>query len=63
MSEQLLKNRVGQTIGRISTSSSGIQTLKSASNRTLGTYDPKTNTTKDSVGLTVGSGNLLSRLL
>ncbi len=38
-------------------------TLKDAKGFVKGTYDPKTNKTKDKRGFTVGTGNLLMTLL
>jgi len=63
MADQVLKDKQGRTIGKISTSSNGVQTIKDPSGRTKGTYDPKTNKTKDAQGRLVGSGNLLTTLL
>ena len=63
MSEQVLKDKLGHTIGKISTSSNGLQTIKTPQGHTKGTYDPKTNTTKDNLGHKVGTGNLLISLL
>lgn len=63
MADQVLKDKRGLTIGRISTASNGVQTIRDARGLTKGTYDPKTNKTKDARGITVGSGNLLATLL
>lgn len=63
MADQVLKDSRGFTIGKISTDSSGKQTIKDARGFTKGTYDPKTNQTKDARGFLVGSGNLLATLL
>jgi len=63
MAEQILKDGRGYTIGKISTASNGIQTIKNATGYTKGTYDPRTNKTKDAKGYIVGSGNLLTTLL
>jgi hypothetical protein len=63
MADRILKDNRGLTIGRISTASNGIQTIKDARGLTKGTYDPKTDVTKDARGLKVGTGNLLATLL
>jgi len=63
MANRILKDNRGLTIGRISTASNGIQTIKDARGLTKGTYDPKTDVTKDARGLKVGTGNLLATLL
>ena len=63
MADQVLKDNRGRTIGKISTASNGVQTIKDARGRKKGTYDPKTNKTKTAQGRTFGSGNLLTTLL
>lgn len=63
MADQILKDKRGATIGKISTASNGVQTIKDARGSTKGTYDPKSNKTKDARGSTVGTGNLLTTLL
>ena len=50
MADQVLKDRAGRPIGRISTASNGVQTIKDAKGRKKGTYDPRTNKTKDKAG-------------
>ena len=63
MSDQVLKDNSGRTIGRIVASSNGVLTLKDPQGRTKGTYDPRTNKTKDPAGRSIGTGNLLVTLL
>lgn len=63
LSDQVLKDKRGFTIGKISTDNRGIQTIKDARGFKKGSYDPKTNRTKDERGFTVGTGNLLATLL
>ncbi len=63
MADQVLKDRAGRPIGRISTASNGVQTIKDAKGRKKGTYDPKSNKTKDAKGRPAGTGNLLTSLL
>lgn len=63
MANQVLKDRLGNTLGTISTASNGIQTIKDRLGNTKGSYDPKTNRTRDRLNRTVGTGNLLTTLL
>lgn len=63
MTDQILKNNRGATIGKISTNSNGTQIIRDERGTRKGTYDPKTNKTKDERGATVGTGNLLASLL
>ncbi len=63
MSVQILKDKRGSTIGKISTASNGVQKIKDARGSTKGSYDPRTNKTKDARGSTIGTGNLLTTLL
>ena len=63
MADQVLKDSRGFIIGRISTASSGTQTIKDARGFVKGSYDPKSNNTKDHRGFVVGTGNLLASLL
>lgn len=63
MADQILKDKQGRTIAKISTASNGVQTIKDPQGRRKGTYDPKTNKTKDPQGRVVGTGNLLTTLL
>jgi len=62
MSQQIIRDKSGRTIGTI-TSSGTVSTIRDAAGRTKGTYDSKSNTTRDAAGRTVGSGNLLTTLL
>lgn len=63
MADQVLKNKKGLRIGTISTARNGVQTIKDASGLKKGTYDPKSNITKNASGNKVGTGNLLTSLL
>ncbi|CAN5567111.1 hypothetical protein BH10CYA1_BH10CYA1_60050 [soil metagenome] len=60
---EILKDRNNHKLGEIRTESNGHQTVFSATNHRLGSYDPKTNETRDSNNRLVGKGNLLSSLL
>ncbi|MDD5909725.1 MAG: hypothetical protein SO146_02405 [Eubacteriales bacterium] len=63
MTDQILRDKFGKKIGTIKTDYNGIQTIYDALNRKKGTYDPRTNTTRDSAGRSIGKGNLLAMLL
>jgi hypothetical protein len=63
MSSAVLKDQMGRILGTVTVDRNGIQTLKSSTGIILGTYDPKTNVTKNYLGQIIGSGNVLSMLL
>lgn len=63
MADQILRDKMNRKIGVIKTDSRGVQTIYDAMNRKKGIYDPKTNTTKDTMNRTIGKGNLLVTLL
>ncbi len=63
MSVQVLKDKRGFTLGKIATASNGVQTIKDKRGFKKGTYDPKTNKTKNTKGFSIGTGNLLTTLL
>lgn len=60
---QTLKNNLGVILATITTDSKGIETIKDPLGVVLGTYDPKTNTTRNFLGQIVGTGNLLATLI
>lgn len=62
MADQILRDRSGNMIGRI-TEWSGKYLLYDRSGNRLGQYDPKINATFDASGNRVGSGNILTTLL
>lgn len=63
MAREVLRDPLGQILGTIETTSNGNQKLKDYVGKTLGTYDKKTNTTRNYLGQLVGTGNLLTTLL
>ncbi len=63
MANQVLRDKMNRKIGEIKTDTRGVQTLYDSMNRKKGTYDPKTNVTRDTVNRVVGKGNLLAALL
>lgn len=62
MSKQVLRDKSGKKIGEIK-EESGKLVIRDASGRKKGTYDPKTNTTRDASGRKVATGNMLTTLL
>lgn len=60
---QTLKDARFRVLGHLDTDSDGGQALFDAQGRRLGSYDPKTNVTKDAQFRRVGQGNLLTTLL
>lgn len=63
MTDQVLRDKMHRKLGVIRTDARGVQTLYDARNRKKGTFDPKTNVTRDSMHRMVGEGNLLATLL
>jgi hypothetical protein len=62
-SNQELRDRNGKLIGRIREISGGKLEGRDASGRLKGTYDPRTNETRDAAGRLIGKGNQLSILV
>ena len=60
---QTLKDGQFQIIGYIDTDLDGQQTISDAQFHRRGSYDPKTNVTKDAQFRRIGYGNLLTTLL
>ncbi len=63
MGTQELRDKNGRLLGRILTLRSGKFEIRDTSGRLKGTYDPKSNETRDPSGRLVGKGNFLSSLL
>jgi hypothetical protein len=58
-----LRDRNGNLLGRITERSSGVLEGRDRNGNLRGTYDPRTNETRDKSGNLVGRGNLLSNLI
>lgn len=63
MADQELRDKSNRLLGKIKTLSNGKLELRDASNRLKGTYDPKTNDTRDPSNRLVAKGNMLTTLL
>ena len=63
MADQELRDKSNRLIGKIKQLSNGKLEGRDASNRLKGTYDPKTNETRDPSNQLVGKGNMLSMLI
>lgn len=63
MAKQVLRDPLGQILGTIESDSKGNLKLKDYVGKLLGTYDKRTNTTRNYLGQLVGTGNLLTTLL
>ncbi|MGH7146724.1 MAG: hypothetical protein ACREIJ_02330 [Nitrospiraceae bacterium] len=63
MADQELRDRSNRLIGKIKQFSNGKLEGRDASNRLKGTYDPKTNETRDANNGFVGKGNMLSMMI
>jgi len=62
MSIQVLKDSKGKRIGEIKEFAGRLE-IRDAKGTRKGYYDPKSDTTHDSKGARVGTGNLLATLL
>jgi hypothetical protein len=58
-----IKDRLGRTLGTIRYTSNGRLEARSRLGSLLGTYDPKTNVTRDRLGRVLNEGNTLSALV
>lgn len=63
MADQELRDKMNRLIGRIKQRSDGKLEIRDDMNRLKGTYDPKSNETRDGMNRIVGRGNLLATLL
>lgn len=63
MSVQILKDKKGHIIGRLSVDSKGKKTLQDAKDNFIGHYYPDQDVTRDAKGRVVGKGDCLNKLL
>ena len=62
MATQELRDKSGRLLGKIKESGNKLE-LRDASGRLKGTYNPRSNETRNSSGRLVGKGNMLTALL
>ena len=60
--EHILRDSNGRTVGKMTISNGKVEG-RDANGRLKGTYDPKSDKTRDSNGRLVGSGNVLAALI
>lgn len=63
MSSQVLRDNQGRVIGTMTSNENGVIEARDANGRYLGSYDPRTEITRNSRGRVVGLGNLLGTLI
>ncbi len=63
MADQQIRDRNHRLLATIKTLSSGKQEMRDPNFRLLGTYDPKTNETRDASFHLIAKGNTLASLL
>ena len=63
MQDQQLRDKNGKLMGTIKTLANGKMEIRDHTGRCKGTFDPKTNETRDPNNKVVGRGNFLSTLL
>ena len=63
MADQELRDKNNKLLAKIKTLSNGKLELRDQHNKIKGTYNPKSNETRDTNNHLVGKGNLLTTLL
>ncbi len=63
MTDQQVRDPSNRLLATIKTTSSGKQGIRVPSNRLLGTYDPRSNETRDPSNRLVAKGNVLTTLI
>ena len=63
MADQQLRDNKNRLIGTIKTRSDGKLEIRDEKNSLKGSYDPKSNNTRDHTNRLVGKGNLLATLI
>ena len=61
--EHILRDSNGRPVGKIKNGDSGRLEGRDVNGRLKGTYDPRSDETRDSNGRVVGKGNLLAVLI
>ena len=63
MAIQQIRNAQGHLIGTITDGAGGQQDARDAQGKYRGSFDPRTNVTRNASGRVVGTGNLLASLI
>ena len=63
MADQQIRDRNNKLMATIKSQSTGKQEIRNPNNKLLGTYDPKSNETRDPNNRLVAKGNVLSSLI
>jgi hypothetical protein len=63
MADQELRDSNGRLLGRIKILFNGVLELRDRVGNLMGTYDPKSNETRDKAGKFVAKNNILASLL
>ena len=63
MADQQIRDKMNRLMATIKTLSSGKLEIRDPKNRLLGTYDPRTNETRDPMNRLVAKGNVLTSLI
>lgn len=58
-----LRDASGRVLGYITKTSAGLLELRNPAQHFVGSYNPKTNETRDAAGRLIGTGNLLATLV
>ncbi|REJ46910.1 MAG: hypothetical protein DWQ53_09755 [Microcystis flos-aquae DF17] len=63
MSKQQIRDRSNRLMATIEVKGSGKHEIRGASNRFLGSFDPRTNETRDEANRLLAKGNVLTSLI
>jgi hypothetical protein len=63
MADQQIRDKLNRLLATIKTLPSGKQEIRTPLNKLLGTYEPKSNETRDPLNRLVAKGNVLSSLI
>ena len=63
MADQQIKDRNGRLLGTIKTLPNGRQEIRDRAGMLKGSYEPRTDETRNRAGIRVGKGNQLTTLL
>lgn len=63
MGDQQIRDNLNRLLATIKTHPSGKQEILTPLNKLLGTYDPKSNETRDTLNRLIAKGNVLTSLI